>query len=358
MHASVRSRWRSRKAISTDGLRPALLSGFAGLRLIAIRRRRFRWRHRCLSASFASTIAAPYAPVPVAYAAAPAPVAYDTAYRLYAGDKLRIVVYGQEGLTNTYAIDPAAPSHALDRPVPARGRTPAALLRKSPANCATAISGSSVAVEIESYRPFFILGEVAAPRPYSLRANMSVESAVAIAGGFSPRARRRPRYVDHTDAPVRCALWCRSARRSVPAIPFRRRTLVLNFLSRHSGRCAASNPESRDFPMCNCTSRSGPSDHPGNDGDTYFFKCLAKTRCCVASRYRRWLVVTCALLAIEAVLRPDRYGSRRRAAWRGWSDVGQRNARILFAEMQLRRHFGLSSAKANDGAAIIADRRR
>src|SRR5438270_2150662 len=39
-----------------------------------------------------------------AYAAA-SPVAYDQQYRLDAGDKLRVVVYGQEGLTNSYAID-------------------------------------------------------------------------------------------------------------------------------------------------------------------------------------------------------------------------------------------------------------
>ena len=31
--------------------------------------------------------------------------AYDAAYRLDAGDRLRVVVYGQEGLTNSYAID-------------------------------------------------------------------------------------------------------------------------------------------------------------------------------------------------------------------------------------------------------------
>src|SRR5262249_53662446 len=35
------------------------------------------------------------------------PVRYDSAYQLDAGDKLRVVVYGQEGLTNTYAIDAA-----------------------------------------------------------------------------------------------------------------------------------------------------------------------------------------------------------------------------------------------------------
>jgi polysaccharide export outer membrane protein len=55
-------------------------------------------------------------------------------------------------------------------------------------------------VEIEAYRPFFILGEVAAPGQYPYVPNMTVESAVAIAGGFSPRARRDSVTVTHTDA--------------------------------------------------------------------------------------------------------------------------------------------------------------
>ena len=58
-----------------------------------------------LRRSFAAASRRAYAPVPVAYAAAPMPPAHDAAYRLDAGDKLRVVVYGQEGLTNTYAID-------------------------------------------------------------------------------------------------------------------------------------------------------------------------------------------------------------------------------------------------------------
>jgi polysaccharide export outer membrane protein len=45
-----------------------------------------------------------------------------------------------------------------------------------------------VAVEIESHRPFFILGEVANPGQYPYVAHMTVETAVAIAGGFTPRA--------------------------------------------------------------------------------------------------------------------------------------------------------------------------
>jgi polysaccharide export outer membrane protein len=47
-----------------------------------------------------------------------------------------------------------------------------------------------VAIEVESYRPFFILGEVTYPGQYPYVPNMTVETAVAIAGGFTPRAYR------------------------------------------------------------------------------------------------------------------------------------------------------------------------
>jgi polysaccharide export outer membrane protein len=118
--------------------------------------------------------------------------AYDPEYRLDAGDRLRIVVYGQEGLTNTYAIDAGgAITMPLIGGVPARGRTVAGLAADISGRLRNGfIREPSVAVEIESYRPFFILGEVAAPGQYPYVPNMSVESAVAIAGGFSPRAKR------------------------------------------------------------------------------------------------------------------------------------------------------------------------
>jgi polysaccharide export outer membrane protein len=137
-----------------------------------------------------------------AYAAAPMPPArHDAAYRLDAGDKLRVVVYGQDGLTNTYAIDAGGSiTLPLIGAVPARGRTTAELAGAITARLRNGyIREPSVAVEIESYRPFFILGEVAAPGQYPYVPNMTVESAVAIAGGFSPRARRDTVTLTHTD---------------------------------------------------------------------------------------------------------------------------------------------------------------
>jgi polysaccharide export outer membrane protein len=131
---------------------------------------------------------------PVAYAAAPipAPARHDPGYRLDAGDKLRVVVYGQEGLTNTYAIDAGGTiTMPLIGQVPARRRTPAALAAEIAARLRRGyIREPSVAVEIEAYRPFFILGEVTQPGQYPYVANMTVEAAVAIAGGFSPRANK------------------------------------------------------------------------------------------------------------------------------------------------------------------------
>lgn len=137
-------------------------------------------------------------PMATAYAAPNGP---EPAYRLDAGDRLRVVVYGQEGLTNTYSIDAAgAITMPLIGSVPARGRTPAGLAAEITSRLRRGfIREPSVAVEVESYRPFFILGEVTAPGQYPYVPHMSVESAVAIAGGFTPRAQRDHVTVTHPE---------------------------------------------------------------------------------------------------------------------------------------------------------------
>lgn len=140
--------------------------------------------------------AQPIAPAPIApVVATPVAAAYaslDEPYRLDAGDKLRIVVYGQEGLTNTYAVDAGGSiTMPLIGAVRARGLTPAELANSITAQLKKGyLREPYVAAEVESYRPFFILGEVAAPGQYPYVPNLTVESAVAIAGGFTPRAQR------------------------------------------------------------------------------------------------------------------------------------------------------------------------
>ena len=146
-----------------------------------------------------NSFAASPAPVQAGYGG---PMAAPARYHLDAGDKLRVVVYGQEGLTNSYAIDAnGSITMPLIGAVPARGRTTAGLAGEIAARLRNGyIREPSVAVEVEAYRPFFILGEVTAPGQYPYVPNLTAESAVAIAGGFSPRAKRDVVTVTHTEA--------------------------------------------------------------------------------------------------------------------------------------------------------------
>jgi polysaccharide export outer membrane protein len=112
---------------------------------------------------------------------------------LDSGDKLRVVVFGQEGLSNSYAVDAAGNiTMPLIGAVYAREHTPAALSQSIAGKLRNGyIREPHVAVEIEAYRPFFILGEVTAPGQYPYVPNMTAETAIAIAGGFTPRAEKK-----------------------------------------------------------------------------------------------------------------------------------------------------------------------
>jgi len=116
----------------------------------------------------------------------------DGPYTLDSGDRLRIVVFGQDALSNTYTVDAqGAVNLPLIGAVSARGLTTARLGNSIAAHLKESyIRDPSVAVEVETYRPFFVLGEVTFPGQYPYVPNMTVQSAVAIAGGFTPRAYR------------------------------------------------------------------------------------------------------------------------------------------------------------------------
>lgn len=127
----------------------------------------------------------------------PAPKAFHEAiiqpYRLDSGDRLRITVFEQPGLTGTFAIDQAGYiAYPLVGAVAARGR---ALHELESAIAASLRQGylrdPDVTIEIDRYRSFFIMGEVGQAGQYSYVAGMTVQNAIAIAGGFSARANQR-----------------------------------------------------------------------------------------------------------------------------------------------------------------------
>lgn len=111
-------------------------------------------------------------------------------YTLAAGDRLRVIVFGQDSLSNSYAIDG---SGHIQMPliglVPAYGATTAALARTIEAKLRDGfLRDPRVAVEVEAYRPFFVMGEVTASGQYPFINGMTVRNAIAVAGGFTPRA--------------------------------------------------------------------------------------------------------------------------------------------------------------------------
>jgi polysaccharide export outer membrane protein len=140
-------------------------------------------------------------PVPAALLPGPAPGGNEP-YTLDSGDKLRVVVFGQEGLTNTYIVDATGKiAMPLIGAVSVRGCTTAQLARVISDKLRNGyVREPHVASEVEAYRPFFILGEVIAPGLYPYVPNMTVETAVAIAGGFTPRAYRYDVKVDRPTA--------------------------------------------------------------------------------------------------------------------------------------------------------------
>jgi polysaccharide biosynthesis/export protein len=113
-------------------------------------------------------------------------------YTLANGDRLRVIVFGQDSLSNTYTVDSVGHvSMPLIGSVPAQGQTTKGLEHLIAAKLRGGfLREPKVSVEVEQYRPFFILGEVTTSGQYPYVNGMTVQTAVAIAGGFQPRADR------------------------------------------------------------------------------------------------------------------------------------------------------------------------
>jgi polysaccharide export outer membrane protein len=144
-------------------------------------------------AAYAVRRATPVFMQPVMPQVLPVAVGFEEGpYTLDSGDKLRVVVFGQDPLSNNYTVDAQGQiSLPLIGNVEARGMTTAQLGNAIAARLRQSfIRDPSVAVEVEIYRPFFVLGEVTYPGQYPFVPNMTVENAIAIAGGFTPRASR------------------------------------------------------------------------------------------------------------------------------------------------------------------------
>jgi polysaccharide biosynthesis/export protein len=112
-------------------------------------------------------------------------------YRLAPGDMVRIITYGEDPLTGEFRVsDQGSIALPLAGSVKAAGRTPhqleeavAVVLKKR-----GMLTKPSVSVEVSTYRPIYVLGEVNKPGQYPYQPGMTIVSAAAVAGGFTYRA--------------------------------------------------------------------------------------------------------------------------------------------------------------------------
>jgi protein involved in polysaccharide export with SLBB domain len=138
-------------------------------------------------------------------AALAAPAATATrGYVLAPGDKLRISVFNENEMSREYEVDSAGKvTLALIGAVQASGRTPSELqegLREALGK--GYLRNPKVSVEVSSYRPFYVIGEVTKAGEYPFKNGMNVISAVAVAGGYSYRASNATVYIRRAEEPV------------------------------------------------------------------------------------------------------------------------------------------------------------
>jgi polysaccharide biosynthesis/export protein len=112
------------------------------------------------------------------------------AMRLQSGDNLRVTVYGEEKLSGEYLVDPSGYVS-----LPLAGTTRAAGLTKIELEQMLTkkfkskyLRDPKVTVDVASYRPIYVLGEVQKPGEYAYRSGLNVVSALAVAGGATYRA--------------------------------------------------------------------------------------------------------------------------------------------------------------------------
>ena len=125
-------------------------------------------------------------------------------YELGAGDKVKVTVFGHNDLSGRFLVGSngniALP---LIGKVAANGLTVSELeIRIVESLKPDYLKNPRVSVEVLNYRPFYIIGEVKKPGSYAYVSGMTVVNAIALAGGYTYRARENKIYVTRATDPM------------------------------------------------------------------------------------------------------------------------------------------------------------
>lgn len=138
-------------------------------------------------------------PAPANYSAsAPAATTTSTdAYRLGAGDKLSVNVFGESELSGEFLVgDDGRVDLPLIGAVQAQGQSVTEFQNAVVARYSSGyLKDPKVSVSVLNYRPFFIQGEVGKGGEYPYKAGLTVQDAVAIAGGYTYRANTNKAFI-------------------------------------------------------------------------------------------------------------------------------------------------------------------
>lgn len=126
----------------------------------------------------------------------------DPDYRLGPNDRVRVIVFGQPTLTGEYTLDGnGVLAFPLIGNVNASGQTPSQLQQAIASRLdPDFLRNPSVSAEVITRRPFYVIGEVQKPGNYPYVTDMTALNAVAIAGGYTYRARQNDLYIKRLDS--------------------------------------------------------------------------------------------------------------------------------------------------------------
>lgn len=121
----------------------------------------------------------------------------DTDYPLGIGDKVRVIVYNEESLSGEFQVGSTGNlALPLIGDVKAIGQTTDQVAKAYTRLLSDGyVRDPKVSMEVLTYRPFFILGEVKMPGQYPYVNNLTVMNAIASAQGFTPRAEQKYVYI-------------------------------------------------------------------------------------------------------------------------------------------------------------------
>jgi polysaccharide export outer membrane protein len=127
----------------------------------------------------------------------------ENSYRLSTGDRIKILVYGEDDLTlETSLDDDGVINYPFMGEIAIEGMTVKQLEHKIYQHLqGDYLINPNIHVSIESYRPFFINGQVKKPGGYPYQPGLTLRRAIALAGGYTERASKKNTFIIHQNQP-------------------------------------------------------------------------------------------------------------------------------------------------------------